>query len=285
MRLTARTLRRRKVGRQGHERFCLVGALALVAFLVVGWLTLAAYISLTAWPMSRQQHSTLDNHTPSLRQAFDSDPNPYFGWQPFTAQNMECSWRKCFKEEHQCTTCRDSSEDWGPAPPMSADWIPDVTLLHRMRLAGHDAQGRPWPPTLSDELCEQIGPVRLSLKCLEQALQLHCVSLFVFSPIASSAAPTIPTRSVGSQQFFVSCHICSHAYLTFDVWQQYSTRFLSYCIQMGTPRPDLRCCVWCIRWRQNTLRILEAFVRLGRVVVMVSLLFPPQVIPEFLPSV
>lgn len=37
------------------------------------------------------------------------------------------------------------------------DWIPDVTMLHRMFLDGHDSNGNPWPPPLDDELCEEIG--------------------------------------------------------------------------------------------------------------------------------
>jgi hypothetical protein len=38
-------------------------------------------------------------------------------------------------------------------------WIPDVTMLHSMMLEGKDANGRPWPPALDSELCEQIDSV------------------------------------------------------------------------------------------------------------------------------
>ena len=41
------------------------------------------------------------------------------------------------------------------------DRVPDVEMLHRMLLQGHDSQGRPWPPPLvtptDNELCENIG--------------------------------------------------------------------------------------------------------------------------------
>ena len=86
------------------------------------------------------------------------DPNLYFGWQPHIPDTMECSWRTCFHKDHNCNTCRDSVQDMGVTPVVDDTWIPDVTLLHRMRLAGRDAQGRPWPPTLDPELCEKMGP-------------------------------------------------------------------------------------------------------------------------------
>lgn len=94
------------------------------------------------------------------------DPNPYFGWQPRIATEMACSWRDCFAKQIFCATCRDLPQEMGQAPsldglPKNANgvWIPDVTLLHRMRLAGVDAQGNPWPPPLGKELCEPIGVV------------------------------------------------------------------------------------------------------------------------------
>jgi hypothetical protein len=70
---------------------------------------------------------------------------------------MNCSWRQCFQDLHNCSSCRDSVEDLGTAPVTPDNWIPDVTMLHRMMLAGKDANGRPWPPPLDLELCEDIG--------------------------------------------------------------------------------------------------------------------------------
>jgi len=106
--------------------------------------------------------------------------NPFYGWQPDDDQDGDtgdaghemkqpprkpCSWRQCFQQEQpqECrSTCREG--DMGPAPPPpvpltpdAAEWIPDVTMLHRMMLDGKDAKGRPWPPALDSELCEDIG--------------------------------------------------------------------------------------------------------------------------------
>ena len=103
--------------------------------------------------------------------------NPFYGWQPDDDHNGDtgdihemkeptkpCSWRQCFQQEQppDCrSTCREG--DMGPAPPPPVpltpddEWIPDVTMLHRMMLDGKDAKGRPWPPALDSELCEDIG--------------------------------------------------------------------------------------------------------------------------------
>jgi hypothetical protein len=83
--------------------------------------------------------------------------NPYYGWQPRIANSKSCSWRNCFEDGHNCSTCRDSVEEFGTAPATADNWIPDVTMLHRMMLAGKDADGQPWPPSLDLELCEDIG--------------------------------------------------------------------------------------------------------------------------------
>ncbi|CAJ1968930.1 unnamed protein product [Cylindrotheca closterium] len=87
--------------------------------------------------------------------------NPWYGWQPEISSSMECSWRECMKEKHTCNTCRDSKLDMAVAGDASIDpgkdWVPDVTMLHRMFLDGQDSNGNPWPPSLDDELCEDIG--------------------------------------------------------------------------------------------------------------------------------
>lgn len=107
--------------------------------------------------------------------------NPYEGWQPTIHKDSEdgdkgdkChTWRTCFPDSHECPgKCRDGLEDFGTAPPRpTAEWIPDVTVLRRMMLAGQDADGNPWPPPLlmddtsatttkedhGRELCDPIG--------------------------------------------------------------------------------------------------------------------------------
>jgi hypothetical protein len=98
----------------------------------------------------------------SVSKPYEKD-NPYFGWQPPIPSESSCSWRECFKNTHQCPVCRDLPEDLAhdavpeDSSSIAKDWIPDVTMLHRMRLQGHDAQGNLWPPALPEELCEDIG--------------------------------------------------------------------------------------------------------------------------------
>ncbi len=81
----------------------------------------------------------------------------HIGWQPHIHTENACSWRECFKPEHNCPKCRDLLEDMEQVPDPPSNWVPDVTMLHRMRIQGKDAQGRPWPPPLDAELCQPIG--------------------------------------------------------------------------------------------------------------------------------
>lgn len=125
----------------------------------------------------------------AIKKAFVSNKsNPYEGWQPAIHSDKndgECkSWRVCFKgrknSESCLDRCRESPEALGEAPPrpgfkpdpqgdsednnekaQAVEWIPDVTVLHRMLKAGKDEKGNPWPPPLvteaDKELCEDIG--------------------------------------------------------------------------------------------------------------------------------
>ena len=113
--------------------------------------------------------------------------NPYEGWQPLIHNDSDgysdkCkSWRTCFEKIHDCPgKCRDGLDDFGipPIAPTGIDpygdeednkekkdaggqWIPDVTVLRRMMIAGKDSNGNIWPPPLitetNRELCEDIG--------------------------------------------------------------------------------------------------------------------------------
>jgi glycoprotein-N-acetylgalactosamine 3-beta-galactosyltransferase len=112
--------------------------------------------------------------------------NPWYGWQPEIASAMECSWRKCFEPHHGCRTCRDGIEDIGvveaPQTP-EHNWVPDVTMLRRMWLDGHDALGKPWPPPLDDELCESIGTFGGSFDNNRQLLDAVPIVAHPFSEI------------------------------------------------------------------------------------------------------
>jgi glycoprotein-N-acetylgalactosamine 3-beta-galactosyltransferase len=108
--------------------------------------------------------SIAEKHSASATSPKDSDrkglnniDNPWYGWQPEISSDKDCSWRQCFRENHKCTTCRDSINDFANPPPAPKDWVPDVTMLRRMFLDGHDDSGKEWPPPLDDELCEPIG--------------------------------------------------------------------------------------------------------------------------------
>jgi len=80
----------------------------------------------------------------------------FHGWQPYIPLSMNCTWAQCFLPDHNCTTCRDALADMGSPPPTNDSWIPDVTMLHEMMLGGKDIEGRPWPPLLDNELCDDI---------------------------------------------------------------------------------------------------------------------------------
>jgi glycoprotein-N-acetylgalactosamine 3-beta-galactosyltransferase len=86
----------------------------------------------------------------------------WYGWQPMIPKELDCSWRKCFVDQHNCPkTCREDEQSWGSPPLTSsssiADAMPDVTMLHRMYQEGKDSRGDPWPPSLSEELCKPMG--------------------------------------------------------------------------------------------------------------------------------
>jgi hypothetical protein len=109
------------------------------------------------WVVNFPTFTTQQKSDPPPHAVDDRLSNPHYGWQPKIPETMDCSWRECFQDLHNCSTCRDSVEDFGTAPEPPDNWIPDVTMLHRMMLAGKDANGPPWPPSLDLELCEDIG--------------------------------------------------------------------------------------------------------------------------------
>lgn len=145
---------------------------AIILYLVV-WLVAVAYVHTIVantdsfQVSSHQQDADAKNDNKPLiatdiqQRNLPKIENQWYGWQPETPTSMECSWRECFKEAHTCRTCRDSPSDFsvGDNEPLDPgeDWIPDVTMLRRMFLDGHDQNGNPWPPPLDDELCEPIG--------------------------------------------------------------------------------------------------------------------------------
>jgi hypothetical protein len=123
----------------------------------------------------------------------DGNDNTYYGWQPKIAPTMECSWRACLQTVNKCQTCRDSQQDLQPVPPPpSEDWIPDVTMLRRMLLEGHDSNGNPWPPALDQELCEPIGTFGGKL---DQNLQALNVSHIIAKPFLAEKDVIPPDAS------------------------------------------------------------------------------------------
>lgn len=53
--------------------------------------------------------------------------------------------------------CYENPSELGAAPVVDKDWVPDVTMIRKMMLYGKDRDGNPFPPPLSQELCEDIG--------------------------------------------------------------------------------------------------------------------------------
>ena len=100
--------------------------------------------------------------------------NPYLGWQPPFPHNSSSStassfsWRECFRGDDEGPTMpKDKTEpiipigcleyDLGEPPQVEKDWVPDATMLRKMTMHGKDINGNPFPPPLSEELCEDIG--------------------------------------------------------------------------------------------------------------------------------
>jgi hypothetical protein len=122
-------------------------------------------------PLERASHKQLPPKAADSTIIKHNIPNPYEGWQPQIHVDSEgygdkCkSWRTCSEKIHDCPgKCRDGLDDFGkpPSPPKgSGQWIPDVTVLRRMMIAGKDLDGNVWPPPLvtetDRELCEDIG--------------------------------------------------------------------------------------------------------------------------------
>jgi glycoprotein-N-acetylgalactosamine 3-beta-galactosyltransferase len=123
---------------------------------------------------------------------------PWYGWQPEIHSNMSCSWRKCFEKDHGCSTCRDLAVEIGePPPPPPLDWVPDVTMLRRMLLDGHDNNGNKWPPLLDKELCEPMGDSGARKDDHQQllaAVPIHAM------PFSEAAATTDSKNSIPQQQ-------------------------------------------------------------------------------------
>lgn len=108
-----------------------------------------------------------DSDTPTTKQVVmftsdELDTNPYLGWQPLEPNGLDdpFSWRTCFEEprsQNKSAGCREDSADFGIAPSVEEDWVPDVTMIRKMVLAGRDIHGNPFPPPLPEELCEDFG--------------------------------------------------------------------------------------------------------------------------------
>ena len=160
-------------GRASHTRGRSIGTAVAVLFVSTWFLLLLyAHMSIDSSSLisstinhnaqnSESDASRVSVHEPATEKVslIVDKTSSWYGWQPEIHPEPDCPWRKCFKNNHGCrTTCRDESEAMGNAPKdIPHDWVPDVTILRRMFLAQKDANGNPWPPPLSKELCEPIG--------------------------------------------------------------------------------------------------------------------------------
>lgn len=112
------------------------------------------------------------------------EQNPYLGWQPADVPSplgTSFSWRQCFKADpksdgkDQPAGCRENPNELGDAPTVDKNWIPDVKMIRTMAMYGKDRDGNPFPPPLSNELCENIGVTGgkngdSNKQCLNQAM-------------------------------------------------------------------------------------------------------------------
>mmetsp|Transcript_31612 Transcript_31612/g.63856 ORF Transcript_31612/g.63856 Transcript_31612/m.63856 type:complete len:530 (-) Transcript_31612:107-1696(-) len=128
--------------------------------------------------------------------------NPYLGWQPTLASSplgSSFSWRQCFKADpksdgtDQPAGCRENPNELGDAPTVKKDWIPDVTMVRTMAMYGKDKDGNPFPPPLSNELCENIGVTGgkngdSNKQCLSQAM-IHRTG-----PLTSETVSIVPSN-------------------------------------------------------------------------------------------
>ncbi|CAB9503633.1 acetylgalactosamine 3-beta-galactosyltransferase 1 [Seminavis robusta] len=99
---------------------------------------------------------------------------------------MECGWEECLAAQTKCRTCR--QEPLGdPPPPVDNDWIPDVTMLHRMFLQGKDSNDKPWPPRVGGDICKDFWNGRDINKQLFQQVPVSIVA-----PPPAAKAPKGP---------------------------------------------------------------------------------------------
>jgi len=108
-------------------------------------------------------HPSEPNQSPYTAAALEK--NPYLGWQPSpnpSPLGPAFSWRECFKADpksdgtDQPAGCDENPSELGAAPAVAKDWVPDVAMVRKMVLYGKDRDGRPFPPPLPAELCEEI---------------------------------------------------------------------------------------------------------------------------------
>jgi hypothetical protein len=143
---------------------------AILVLLMVIWVSMIAYFYHNSIVTTTTSSTNDSQPAQSSSKTTSRIIQQYDGWQPpdFVDTNeASCtSWRKCFSDTHRCPgRCRDDNASLTVgSPPVEFDdknLVPDVEMLHRMLLDGHDNQGRPWPPPLvtptNKELCEHIG--------------------------------------------------------------------------------------------------------------------------------
>lgn len=135
------------------------------------------------------------------------EKNPYLGWQPPLVPNLgsSFSWRKCFKASpksdgsDQPAGCSENPSEFGEAPAVEKDWIPDVTMIRKMMVYGKDRDGNPFPPPLANELCENIGVTGgehgdINKKCLQESV------IRPTGPLQSTTVTITPSNHFGEDE-------------------------------------------------------------------------------------
>ena len=148
--------------------WCLGILLLLVPNSPIAPLNHVDYMAVEALLHEFRHESVVVSSTTEPPLEVDSQSNiSWDGWQPKVYPDDvpgSCKVRDCLANEghyadhSHCPNCHDDPQEFLKPPKVPSSYVPDPTILYRMRLAGHDNQGNPWPPPLSQHYCETMGP-------------------------------------------------------------------------------------------------------------------------------
>ena len=135
---------------------------------------------------------------------------------------------------HKCPkTCRDDPIDVGTPPLVDGHWIPDVTMLNHMAQDGMDTGSNPWPPMLSDELCEEMN-VQGGKRNDENKRALDAISFCVVENANKNTMTKVLCMVYTMQESHATkiCAIC-------ETWASHCDGFLAFSTESGPRIPAI----------------------------------------------